>query len=83
MGYSNYDTRCIYIFGGSCPLTEFYVQVLRPRILAALLHGTPAAGVTLQPNFASWYKEWNYGTFTEGATYIQLGGHHAGHRPAF
>jgi len=42
----------IYIFGGSCPLTEFcqvqnslYVQVLRSPILAALLHGTPAAGV--------------------------------------
>jgi len=43
----------IYIFGGSCPLTEFCqvqnslcVQVLRSRILAALLHGTPAAGVS-------------------------------------
>jgi len=43
----------IYVFGGSCPLTEFcpvqnslYVQVLRSRILAALLHGTPAAGVS-------------------------------------
>ena len=37
----------IYIFGGSCPLTEFYqvqnslcVQVLRSPILAALLQGT-------------------------------------------
>jgi len=35
----------VYIFGGSCPLTEFcpvqnslYVQVLRSPILAALLH---------------------------------------------
>jgi len=43
----------IYIFGGSCPLTEFcplqnslYVQVLRSLILAPLLHGTPAAGVS-------------------------------------
>jgi len=43
----------IYIFGGSCPLTEFYpvqnlfyVQVLRSGILAALLHSTPAAGVS-------------------------------------
>jgi len=43
----------IYIFGGSCPLTEFcpvqyslYVQVLRFPVLAALLHGTPAAGVS-------------------------------------
>ena len=36
-----------------------------------------------QPNFAAWYKEWNYGTFAEGATYIRLGGHHGGHRPTF
>ena len=41
----------LYIhFGGFCPLTEFWhvqnslcVQVLRSRILTALLHGTPAA----------------------------------------
>ena len=40
------------IFGGSCPLSEFCqvqnslcVQVL-PSILAALLHGTPASGVS-------------------------------------
>jgi len=31
-----------------------------------------------QSNFAKWYKEWNYGTFAEGATYIRLGGHHVG-----
>ena len=43
----------IYIFGGSCPLIEFcsmqnslYVHLLRSRILAALPHGTPAAGVS-------------------------------------
>ena len=34
-----------------------------------------------QPNFAAWYKEWNYWTFADGATYIWLGGHHVGHRP--
>jgi len=41
----------LYIFGGSCLLTEFRhvqnslcVQVLRCPILAVLLHGTPAAG---------------------------------------
>ena len=34
-----------------------------------------------QPNFAAWYKEWNYRTFAEGATYIRQGGHHVGHRP--
>jgi len=46
----------IYIFGGSCPVTEFCqlqnslcVQVLRSPILAALLHGTwaPAVNQTL------------------------------------
>jgi len=42
-----------YIFGGSFPLTEFCplqnslsIQVLRSPILAALLHGTPIAGVS-------------------------------------
>ena len=33
-----------------------------------------------QPNFAASYKEWNYGTFADGATYIPLGSHHIGHR---
>jgi len=32
-----------------------------------------------QLNFVAWY----YGIFTEGATYIRLGGHHVGHRPTF
>jgi len=36
-----------------------------------------------QPNFAVWYKEWNYQTFAEGTTYIWLGGHTVGHRPTF
>jgi len=36
-----------------------------------------------QPNFVVWYKEWNYGTFAEDATYIRLGGHHTGHWPTF
>jgi len=36
-----------------------------------------------QPNSVAWYKEWNYGTFAEGAIYIRLGGHHIGHRPTF
>jgi len=68
----------IYIFGVSCPLTEFcpvqdslYVQVLRSATLTALLGR--------QPNFGAWYKEWNYTSFAEGANYIRLGGHHVGH----
>ena len=43
----------VYIFGGCCPLAEFWpvqnslsVQVLSSPIFAALLYGTPAAGVT-------------------------------------
>jgi len=43
----------IYIFGDSCPLTEFFwvqsslsVEVLCSPILAALLHGTRAVGVS-------------------------------------
>ena len=61
----------MYIFGGSCPLTEFcrvqnslYVQVLRSPILAALLHGSPAPGIS---QTAAWYEEWNYRSFAEGA----------------
>jgi len=36
-----------------------------------------------QPNFAAWYKEWNYGTFADGTSYIRQGGHHVGHCPTF
>ena len=43
----------VFIFGASCPLTEFChvqnslcIQVLHSPILAVLLHGTPAAGVS-------------------------------------
>ena len=44
---SSVMVHCIYIFGSSGPLTEFYqvqnslcIQVLRSPILATLLHGT-------------------------------------------
>jgi len=59
--------RYIYTVSEALFLTEFctvqnslYVQVFRSCMptLATLLHGTPAAGVS-QPNFVSWYKEWN------------------------
>ena len=39
------------------------------------------ASIGRQPKFAASYKEWNYGTFTKGATYIPLGGHYVGHCP--
>jgi len=45
--------RYIFIFGGSYPLTEFCsvqnslcVQVLHSPALAALMHGTPAVGIS-------------------------------------
>jgi len=72
----------IYIFEASCPLAElcptsnFCVLLYWQRYCAALHQRA-------WPGFAAWYKEWNYGTFTEGAIYIWLGGHHVGHRPTF
>ena len=42
------------------------------RVLAALLHGTPA--VSVRQTLRHW---------REGATYIRQGGHHVGHRPTF
>jgi len=42
------------------------------RVLVALLHGTPAVG------FSQTLRHW-----TEGATYVQQGGHHVGHWPTF
>jgi len=44
----------------------------RFRVLAALLHGTLIVGVSQT------LRHW-----TEGATYIQQGGHHVGHWPTF
>jgi len=56
-----------YTLLGLLPLTEFCqvqnsvcIQVLHYPILAALLHGTRAVGIS---QFMAWYKEWNYGTF--------------------
>jgi len=64
---------------------SLYVQVLRSPILAALLHGTPqrASGELRTLRRRVRYKEWNYRTFAEGATYIWQGGHHVGHRSTF
>jgi len=44
-------------------------------MLYILLHVLQQRG---QPNFAAWYKEWNYGTFAEGTIYFRLGSHHVG-----
>jgi len=83
----------IYISGGSGTMTEFchmqnsfYVQVLRSLILPALLHGTPAAGVSQ----TLWRGTRNRITKLPqrappifGRAAITLGSHHVGHRPTF
>jgi len=78
----------ICIFGGSCPLTEF-CQVQNsccvPSLAFSYICNVTARHLSSQrqPKFAACYMEWNYGTFTEGDTYIRLGGHHVGHCPTF
>ena len=75
-------TMYTFSHDGILPGAKF---ALRPKSCILLFWQRYARhfGSGRQPNFATWYKEWNYGTFTEGATYIRLGGHHVGHRPAF
>ena len=47
---------------------------LRPSLAFSYIGSVTArhSSSGLQPNFAAWYKEWNYGTFAAGATYIRL-----------
>jgi len=75
----------IYIFGGTCPPTEFcHVQYSLCVGLAFSYIGSVTArhsSCGRQPKFAEWYKE--YRTFAEGNTYIRPGSHHVGHRPTF
>ena len=87
----------LYIFGSSCPLTEFcqvqntleFCQVQNslcvPSLAFSYIGSVTArhSSSRRQPKFAACYKEWNCGTFAEGATYIQPGGHHVGLRPTF
>ena len=78
----------LYIFGSSCPLTEFcQVQnsLCVPCLAFSYIGSVTArhSSSRRQPKFAACYKEWNCGTFAECATYIQPGGHHVGHRPTF
>ena len=65
----------VYIFGGSCPVTEFCqvqnslcVQVLDSNVLAILLHDTRVVGGSQT------LRRW-----AEGATYIPHGGRHVWH----
>jgi len=51
---------------------------LRPSLAFAYIGSVTARHSSSghQPDFAALCKEWTYGTFAEGATYIRQGGHH-------
>jgi len=56
---------------GILPRAKF---ALRPSLAFSYIGSETArhSSSGRRPNFAAWYKEWNYGTFAEGATYIRL-----------
>ena len=59
-------TIYIYIFGGSCPNGILPGQfTLHPSLAFSYIGSITAQHWSSghQPNFAAWYKEWNYGTF--------------------
>ena len=74
--------RALLSGDGIMPRAKF---TLRPSLTFSYIGSVTARHFSSgrQPNFAAWYKEWNYGTFAEGATYIRLSGHHVGYRPTF
>ena len=78
----------INIFRGFCPhdrISPCASFILHPSLPFSYIGSITARHSTSghKPNFTTWYKEWSYRTFADGATYIQLGGHHFGHRPTF
>jgi len=76
----------MYIFGGSCFLTEFFSAAkftLRPSFSFSYLTNVTArhSSSGYQPDFVACYKDWNYGTFAEappifGWAAIMLGSAH-------
>jgi len=59
--------HCIYIFGGSCPPDGILPRAkftLCPSLAFSYIGSVTARHSSSgpQPNFAAWYKEWNYGT---------------------
>jgi len=65
---------------GILPGAEF--TMCRPSLAFSYIANVTAqqSSSGRQANFAAWYKEWNYGTFADGATYTWQGGHHNGNR---
>jgi len=83
-------TLCIHFRGGGllppdgilqfCPVQNFTLRPSLAFYIGRVTARHSAAGVS---QTVLWYKEWNYRTFAEGATYIRQGGHHVGHRSTF
>jgi len=63
----------IYIFGSSYSLSEFILTgakfTLRPSLAFSYIGSVTArhSSSGRQLNFVAWYKEWNEGTFADGA----------------
>jgi len=79
--------HCIYILGpltpdGIFPGAKF---TLRRSLAFSYIGSVTARHSTSgrEPNFAALYKEWNYGTSSDGSTYIRLGRHHVTHSITF
>ena len=81
-----FDSVYIYTFSGLLPPERILPGAkftLRPSLEFFYIGSVTAQHSSSghQPNFATWYTEWNYGTFTKGATCVWLAGHHVGHQP--
>jgi len=67
--YSTYTFWGLLPPNGILPAAKF---TLHPSLAFSYVGSVTAwhSSSSLQPNFAAWYQEWNYGTFAEGATYV-------------
>jgi len=67
---------------GILPRAKFTLRAsLAFSYIGSVTAGNSSSGH--QRKFTASFKEWNYGTFAEGATYIRLDCHQVGHRPTF
>jgi len=80
--YTIYTSSGLLPPDGVLPSVKF---TLRPSLAFSYIGSVTArhSSSERQAKFAACYKEWNYRTFAEGATYSRLGGHLVGHRPTF
>jgi len=65
----------MYTFSGALAPDRILLDAvftLRPSLAFSYIGSVTAwhSSSGRQPDFVAWYKDWNYGTFAEGATYI-------------